>query len=125
MQATEIFNTADLARGMPRTCALQLISGNTIAIIGNSYQAQSTTTYLDPHFVAPRVKGILDQFFDYRGRPLDDLTRSDTFRNVLWQGENRDAFMYNCHQLSPRGILFFCNMYNRFSASRGGMAHRS
>src|SRR2546423_8284441 len=74
MQATEIFNTADLARGMPRTGSLQLISGNTIAIIGNSYQAQSTTTYLDPHFVAPRVKGILDQFFDYRGRPLDDLT---------------------------------------------------
>src|SRR5712691_3230206 len=102
MQATEIFNTADLARGMPRACSLQLISGNTIAIIGNSYQAQSTTTYFDPYLVAPCVKGILNQFFDYRGRPLDDLTRRDTFCNVLRQGENRDAFMYNSHQLSPQ-----------------------
>src|SRR2546423_11702169 len=102
MQATEIFNTADLTRGMPRTCSLQLISGNTIAIIGNSYQAQSTTPYLDPHLVASRIKGILNQFFDYRGRPLDDLTRRDTFCNVLRQCENRDAIMYNSHQLSPR-----------------------
>src|ERR1051326_3824150 len=98
MQVAKVFNAADLAGGMPRAGSLQLVLGNTIAIIGNSYQAQSTTTYLDPYLVGSRVKGIFDQFFDDRGRSLNDLTCRYTFRNILGQCENRDAFMCNSHQ---------------------------
>src|SRR5713101_6674163 len=87
MQVVEVFNTIDFAGTVARTGSLQLISGDTKAIIGDTHEAQPTTAYFDAYFMGFRINGILDEFFDNRDGTFDNFTCCNAFRYILRKSE--------------------------------------
>ena len=55
----------------------KFIAGNAVAVIANPQQAQTALFGLDLDPRRAGIERILDQFFDNRGRALDDFASFD------------------------------------------------
>ena len=47
------------------------------AVVGDADQLAPSGLHFNPDAVGSGVEGVLQQFLDHRGRPVDDLARSD------------------------------------------------
>ena len=82
LQRVQVAFGVQLARGVPAKRQLDLIRGDAVAVVGDEDAFGAAAVELDEHVARPGVDRVLDQLFDHRGRPLDDLARGDLGRQV-------------------------------------------
>ena len=62
---------------MSLDCQVKLIRGHPATIIGHADKGLAAFSQLDIDAVSVGIKRVLNQFFDDRCRPLDDLARGN------------------------------------------------
>jgi len=64
----------------------QLVAGDAAPVVAHPQQPQSALLDLDLDLPGAGVDGVLDQFLDRRGGPLDDLAGGDLVDELRRQG---------------------------------------
>ena len=81
----EILHRANLARGVPRHRQAELVGGNAMAIVLHTNATNATVFQGQADALRPTVHGVLEQFFDNRCRPLDDLSGRNLADEQVWK----------------------------------------
>lgn len=82
---TEVVDVCYLARGMPEDGRIELVARHAGAVVADADELAAVTLHLHGDGPGSRIDGVLDEFFDHRGRPLDDLAGGDLVHEVRWQ----------------------------------------
>ena len=79
----QVFGGAQLAGRMPLEGQQRIVAVHAATVVTDLDQAAAAATQFYPDLASACVKGVLDQFLAYRGRPLDHLPGGDLVRDLV------------------------------------------
>ncbi len=87
----EVFRRSYLARRVALERQDRVLSGHSAAVVRDPDEAAPGLAYLHLDARRPGVDGVLHEFFDDGGRPLDHLARGDLVHQVFVEDDNSHA----------------------------------
>ena len=69
-------------------CQRRFGGRDTPAVIGDAQQAAPSFADFDANLRGPRIDAVLDQLFDYVGRPFDNLAGCNLSGHLGWQNSD-------------------------------------